>query len=240
MVRKAPGEYGPCEGPDAEEFRTFALASLTVIASILSFVMVTLASSKYKLGSEQDIMDLFTHWENERIIDIILVDFQSTTQCPTGYSEGKAHKTFTYDRTATQTVGIWFGSFAWCECAEDGFEYTYQVDEWRCYCGRSGESCGRYNCGDQSCESCSYTTEWGTGYCSYESERDGCNSESRPKDVTEIYFTQKGECDTNRINAGCVTQPAFEQVPLRSWKKHRICYKRGGWSAVERHTSSCF
>ena len=193
-------------------------ALFTMGMSIWSFT--TALNSYNKLNEIKGDYEVhIKHWESQPLIDIKLI--AAGDSCPSGYEEGEVSN----DRNALQTIGQFPGSLVWCDCADAGYIWTYQYTQFRCYCGCCGQS---YN------GTTYYTTSWGAGACSDNAIRAGCSTEDRQQTATETWSTQQGTCHRNATNAGCATDTPTPAIDLEIWKNHVLCYKRGGWTAIER------
>ena len=103
-------------------------AIFTMGMSIYSFV-TALNSYNYLSEIQGDYQDTITHWESLPLIDVKVVN--PSENCPINYESGIVSNS----RTALQTIGQFPGSLWWCDCALNGFQWTYTYYQYRCYCG---------------------------------------------------------------------------------------------------------
>jgi len=192
-------------------------AIVTMGMSISSFVT---AQNSYSVLQEiqGDYTVHITHWESLPIIDIQVVG--PADACPSGYDEPAVSN----DRNALQTIGEFPGSTGWCECGDNGFVWTYTFWQYWCDCGSGKQFNGTWY----------YTSSPGSGRCSEKADDAGCVDASQLATAQELWITQSGFCHSNASSAGCADDHPAAAVALDVWKQHRLCYKRGGWSALDR------
>ena len=79
-----------------------------------------------------------------------------------------------------------------------------------------------------------YSSSPGAGDCSDKADDAGCSGDSQQAVAEELWVTEQNYCHTNASGAGCADDHPAGAVTLNVWKQHRLCYKRGGWSALNR------
>ena len=188
--------------------------------SIYSFSN-TLRSYSIMANTVGQFKSVISNWNGVPLDDVKVISSGST--CPAGYSEGVVSD----DRTAKvpQTVGQFPGSYDWCECGSNGFEWRFQYREYSCDCS----SCKKTSSNSKRCPSSS------SGRCT---DRRCTEKKGALKWKTELWKTKKGACSTNATKAGCKTDTGLQAQPLSKIDDRKICYKRSGKSALARASAT--
>eukprot|EP01084_Bolivina_argentea_P259940 438828_1 len=203
-------------------------AFFTMGMSIASFITAN-KSYSYLNEIKGDYEVHIIHWDSLPLLDVQIIGPDDA--CNWGYELAEISNS----RNALQTIGEFPGSKAWCDCRDGGFDYTYTYTKFWCECG-SGKT---YN------GTTYYSTSPGAGSCSDKAIKARCETDYKLANATETWYTQQDYCHTNASLAGCANDDPIAPVDLSIWKHHKLCYKRGGWSALQRiallniHSASC-